>query len=68
VSTEDKKNRPEGNPTGKEEFIPRVGVGFGCCCGYISLYFVNAFHKVHVNVKPSLLPLTLVSRKGQQKF
>jgi len=39
VSSEDKKNRPEG----KEEFLPFVGVVFGCCHDYIYIYmyFIN---------------------------
>jgi len=37
VSTEDKENRPEGDPIGKEEFLPSVGVEFGCCRDYISI-------------------------------
>lgn len=52
VSTEDKENRPGGDPIGKEEFLPSVGVGFGCFHDYVSINFVNENWKV--NVRPSL--------------
>ena len=39
MSTEDKKNRSEGRR--KEEFLPSVGAGFGCCHDCASINFVN---------------------------
>ena len=40
MSTEDKKNWREGYPIGKENVIPSVGVGFGCCPDYVSINVV----------------------------
>lgn len=57
MSTEDKKNRLEGDPIGKEEFTPSVGVGFGCCRDYVFICKCNLKSKCKAYTVEKLLKI-----------